>query len=238
MNLWLNKMTMENIISKKHPGVKKAYKFENLKTIRKELKKKLNDNCKVTHKKIYEAANILLKFIKVNDTYTVIHQKNTAKLARFIAKKMNLSEKQVVEIHIAALVHDIGKMSVPAEILSKQEPLTPEEFNIIKRHSQVGHDVLKNIFPWSIAKIVLQHHERINGSGYPLGLKGENILLEAKILSVADVVDAMTFKRPYREALGIDVALEEISENIGVLYDHNVINACLKLFNKTGFIIC
>jgi HD-GYP domain-containing protein (c-di-GMP phosphodiesterase class II) len=138
---------------------------------------------------------------------------------------------------MAGLIHDIGKINVPAEILSKPGPLTELEYGLIKMHPQVGHDVLNEAieFPWPLAQIVLQHHERIDGSGYPQGLLGEEIILEARILGVADVVEAMASHRPYRSARGVDEALEEISQNRGVLYDPEVVDACLKLFTEKGF---
>ena len=142
---------------------------------------------------------------------------------------MKLPKDKIEGIRIASLVHDIGKISIPAEILNKPTKLTEIEYSLIKDHSQTGYDVLKSIeFSWPIAQIVLQHHERLNGSGYPQGLKGEDILLEAKIIGVADVVEAMSSHRPYRPALGIDKALEEISQNRGILYDPEIVDACLR----------
>ncbi|PKP55036.1 hypothetical protein CVT91_16875, partial [Candidatus Atribacteria bacterium HGW-Atribacteria-1] len=137
---------------------------------------------------------------------------------------------------IAALVHDIGKINIPSEILSKPSKLNNMEFSLIKNHPKVGYDILRRIdFFWPVAKIVLQHHEKIDGSGYPKGLKNNNILLEAKIIGVADVVEAMSSHRPYRPALGIDKALEEIYQNKGILYDPEVVDVCLKLFKKKEF---
>jgi len=149
---------------------------------------------------------------------------------------MKLPEDKIEGIRIAALVHDIGKISIPAEILSKPSKLNEMEFSLIKNHSKTGYDILKTIdFPWPIAKIVLQHHEKIDGSGYPQGLKGKKILLGAKIIGVADVVEAMSSHRPYRPSLGNDKALEEISQNRGTLYEPEVVDACLKLFKEKGF---
>jgi HD-GYP domain-containing protein (c-di-GMP phosphodiesterase class II) len=149
---------------------------------------------------------------------------------------MKLPKDKIEGIRIASLVHDIGKISLPAEILNKPTKLSEMEYGLIKDHSQVGYDVLKSIeFSWPIAQIVLQHHERLDGSGYPQGLKGEDILLEAKIIGVADVVEAMSSHRPYRPAWGIDKALEEISKNKGILYDPKVVDACLKLFKRKEF---
>jgi len=148
---------------------------------------------------------------------------------------LNLTEEKLTSVRLAAAVHDIGKIYVPAEILSKPKKLTEIEFGLIKAHPEVGHDILKKIdLPWPVAKIVLQHHERLNGSGYPAGLTGNKIFIEAKIIAVADVVEAMASHRPYRPMLGIDKALEEISRNKGVLYDPKVVEVCLLLF-KRGF---
>jgi HD-GYP domain-containing protein (c-di-GMP phosphodiesterase class II) len=139
-------------------------------------------------------------------------------------------------LNLAALVHDIGKINVPAEILSKPGKLTSAEFNLIKMHPQTGFDILKSIeFPWPVAEVVLQHQERLDGSSYPQGLKGDEISLNARILSVADVIEAMSSHRPYRPSLGIDIALEEIKNNRGILYDPVVVDACMTLFNEKGF---
>lgn len=174
--------------------------------------------------------------VEIKDPYTAGHQKRVTRLASAIAEELGLPKEQIEGIRIAGLIHDIGKVSIPAEILSKPGRITDLEFSVIKTHSQAGYDILKTIeFPWPIAQIVLQHHERLNGSGYPQGLSGEEILLEARILGVADVVEAMASHRPYRPALGIDKALEEITQNRGILYDARVAEACLKLFADKGF---
>jgi HD-GYP domain-containing protein (c-di-GMP phosphodiesterase class II) len=159
-----------------------------------------------------------------------------ADLASAVATEMNLSVDQIDGIRMAAAIHDLGKISVPAEILSKPTKLTALEFSLIKTHTQSGYDILKDIdFPWPVARTVLEHHERMNGSGYPNGLTGDNILLESRILSVADVVESMASHRPYRPSLGIEAALEEIEKNRGTLYDHVVADACLRLFREKGF---
>jgi len=176
------------------------------------------------------------KIIEVKDPYTSGHQQRVSQLSVAIAKTLNLSQEQIEGIKIAALIHDIGKIGIPTEILSKSTALSDIEFSLIKEHSQIGYDILKAIdFSYPVAKIVLQHHERINGSGYPNQLKGDEIFLEAKILGVADVVEAMSSHRPYRPALGIDVALDEIIQNKGILYDPEVVDACLKLFKEKEF---
>ena len=174
--------------------------------------------------------------VEARDPYTSGHQRRVAALARSIAAEMNLSRDQIEGIRMAASIHDMGKISIPAEILSMPRKLSKLEFDLVKTHSQAGHDIIKDIdFPWPIANIILQHHERINGSGYPHGLRGDNILLEARILAVADVVEAMASYRPYRPALGLDTALEEITRNKNILYDGEVVEACLKIFREKKY---
>jgi len=174
--------------------------------------------------------------VETRDPYTAGHQRRVADLARSIATEMNLPIDQIDGIRMAATIHDLGKISVPAEILSKPTKLTNIEFSLIKTHAQSGFDILKDIdFPWPIARIVLEHHERMDGSGYPNGLTGDNILMESRILSVADVVESMASHRPYRPSLGIEAALNEIEKNRGTLYDHNVADACLKLFREKDY---
>ena len=174
--------------------------------------------------------------VEIRDPYTAGHQRRVAQIACAIAGEMGFSQEQIEEINITGLLHDTGKIYVPAEILSKPGRLTEIEFSMIKTHSKVGYDILKVIeFPWPIAKIVLHHHERMNGSGYPSGLSGEDILMEARILGIADVVEAMASHRPYRPAPGVGKALEEISHNKGVLYDPEAVDACLRLFTRKGF---
>ena len=173
--------------------------------------------------------------IEKKDPYTAGHQRRVTDLARAIAKEMGLSRSQREAIRMAGIIHDIGKISIPAEILSKPGRLTEIEFSILKAHPHIGYDILKEIeWPYPIAEIVLQHHERMDGSGYPLGLSGEEILMEARVLGVADVVEAMASNRPYRPGLGIDKASEEISKNRGILHDADVVDACLKVFEEKG----
>ena len=175
--------------------------------------------------------------VEIRDPYTAGHQRRVADLGRSIAIEMGLAEDTVDGIRIGGILHDIGKIYVPTDILMKPRSLTPLEFDLIKLHPQVGYDVLKAIdFPWPVPKIILQHHERIDGSGYPQGLQGDQILMEAKILGVADVVEAMASHRPYRPALGIDKALEEISQQQGLLYSSEVVDACLRLFHEQNYI--
>jgi len=173
---------------------------------------------------------------ETRDPYTAAHQRRVTQLACAIAKEMNLPQDQIDGIRVAGLMHDIGKMSIPAEILAKPSKLSEIEFDLIKAHPQVAYDILKSIdFPWPVAGIILQHHERLDGSGYPKGVKDGDILLEARILGIADVVEAMSSHRPYRPALGIDKALKEIEKNKGTLYDPTATAACLRLFSEGRF---
>jgi HD-GYP domain-containing protein (c-di-GMP phosphodiesterase class II) len=170
--------------------------------------------------------------VEMRDAYTAGHQRRVAQLAAAIAGEIGLIEG----LFLAATIHDVGKINIPAELLSKPGKLSPLEFQMIQTHAQTGYDIIKGInFPWPIGQMVLQHHERLDGSGYPNHLKGEAILIEAKVLAVADVVDAMLPHRPYRPALGLDAALEEIEAGRGRLYDPTVADACIALFRQKGF---
>jgi PAS domain S-box-containing protein/putative nucleotidyltransferase with HDIG domain len=192
-----------------------------------------------TLESIQKAVGTTIKVLTASETrdpYTTGHQSRTAHLARAIAREMGLPQDKIEGIHMAGLVHDIGKLSIPAEILTKPAKLTDLEFSLIKRHSQSGYEMLKDVeSSWPLAEIVYQHHERMNGSGYPRNLRGSEILLEARIMAVADVVEAMSSHRSYRPALGIESALEEIKKNKGILYDDAVSDACLKLFREKGY---
>ncbi len=176
--------------------------------------------------------------VEIRDPYTAGHQKRVARLSRAIAREMGVDGEIMEGIRIAAEIHDLGKISVPAEILSKPTRLSESEFSLIKGHPEAGYDILKQIdFFWPVAEIVRQHHERPDGSGYPAGLKGEEIRMEARILSVADVVEAMASHRPYRPALGIETALAEIEKSRGILYDAAVADVCVRLFREKGFVL-
>ncbi len=203
---------------------------------RRRVEEELRESCddlKVTLDGTVEAIAMI---VDSRDPYTAGHQRRVAKLSAAIARKLNLESGQIESIWMAALVHDIGKLQVPAEILSRPRKLTTVEFSLIKIHSQVGYDILKKIkFPWPIAEMVLQHHERMNGSGYPAGLSGEEICLEARIIGVSDVVEAMSSHRPYRPALGVDAAIEEILKNKDILYDPNIVTTCVALIREDGF---
>jgi HD-GYP domain-containing protein (c-di-GMP phosphodiesterase class II) len=174
--------------------------------------------------------------VETRDPYTAGHQRRVADLAQAIGREMGFSEDAQQGLHFGALIHDLGKVQVPAEILSKPTRLSKLEFELIKTHSQAGYDIVKGIdFPWPVAAMVHQHHERIDGSGYPQGLKGEAIALEARILSVADVVEAMASHRPYRPGLGIEAALKEIEAKRGIWFDPRPVDACLALFREKRF---
>jgi PAS domain S-box-containing protein/putative nucleotidyltransferase with HDIG domain len=185
---------------------------------------------------IWGTVQALATTAEMRDPYTAGHQSRVTQLSLVLAEKLDLQEEKIDGLRMAGIIHDIGKIQVPAEILSKPSKLTEMEFNLIKGHPQVGYDILKTIeFPYPVDKIVLQHHERMNGSGYPQGLTGKKILYEARILAVADVIEAMASHRPYRPALGIDVALDHIVKEKGILYDSDVVDVCVELFSKKKF---
>jgi PAS domain S-box-containing protein/putative nucleotidyltransferase with HDIG domain len=205
-------------------------------TERKQAASEIENTLRKLRRALGGTIQVIALTVETKDPFTAGHQRRVANLARAIAKEMGLSSDQIEGIRMAGVIHDIGKISVPAEILSKPGHITDIELALIKDHPQVGHDILKTIeFPWPIAEIILQHHERMDGSGYPSGISGDEIILEARVLAVADVVEAMASHRPYRPALSIDQALREISENRGTLYDPNVVDACLRLFAQQRF---
>jgi len=213
-------------------ALKEAQEYRKTEQVKEELKQSYEKAEKILEGVVQAVALT----VDIRDPYTASHQRRVGQLSSAIAKEMNLALDQIKEIHIAGVLHDIGKISVPSEILTKPGRLNEMEMNLLKAHPQVGYDILEKIdFPWPLAKIILQHHERMDGSGYPTGLSGKEILLEARILGVADVVEAMSSHRPYRPALGVNKALEEISKNRGILYDPEVVDACVKLFKEKGF---
>ncbi|MFQ6066196.1 MAG: HD domain-containing phosphohydrolase [bacterium] len=204
--------------------------------VRKQMEAALQQSFEKLQRTMEDTIQCMARIVEMKDLYTAGHQRRVTQLALAIAKEMNLSKEQIDGIRMAGIIHDIGKISIPAEILSKPCQLNEIEFGMIKTHTKTGYEIVSEIeFPWPVAQILLQHHERMDGSGYPQGLSAKNILLEARILAVADVVEAMTSHRPYRPARGIDKALDEISQNKGILYDPDVVNACLKLFTEKGF---
>lgn len=193
-------------------------------------------HAEILQKALDQSIQAIAGTVDARDPYTAGHQRRVAELATAIARMMELPEDKVHGIYLAGIIHDLGKIQVPAELLSKPSRLSETEFALIKNHPQAGYDILKSVeFPWPIADIVRQHHEKLDGSGYPQGLKGGQILLESRIMTVADVVEAMSSHRPYRPALGIDAALKEIEEGRGKTYDPAVVDTCLTLFREKGF---
>lgn len=183
-----------------------------------------------------EALQAISAMLEKRDPYTAGHQQRVADLAEKIALELGLSTEQAHGVRLSAIVHDIGKIQVPAEVLNKPGNLTDLEFSLIKLHPQTGYDILKGIkFPWPIAQAVAQHHERCDGSGYPLGLKADQIIIEARIIAVADTVEAMSSHRPYRPGLGLEAALDEITKQSGTQLDPDAVSACIRLFKERGY---
>ncbi len=205
-------------------------------TERRQAEENLRQSLEKLRRAIHTTVQVLVSALEVRDPYTTGHQSRATDLACTIAEEMELDKERIEGIRMAGIIHDIGKLSVPAEILSKPTRLTTLEYDLIKQHSRSGFEMLRNVeSPWPLAQIVYQHHERMNGTGYPRKLKGDEILQEARILAVADVVEAMASHRPYRPSLGIDVAIEEIEKNKGILYDAGAVDACIKLFREKGY---
>lgn len=203
-------------------------------------RKKASDEIRESRDKLKQTLCGIIKaigtIVEVRDPYTSGHQRRVAEISRGIAQKINLSPNDIQGIYIAALIHDLGKIAVPSEILSKPSSLSRAESELIHAHSRIGYDITERInFPWNVAEIIYQHHERIDGSGYPRGLKGDEIILGAKILAVADVVEAMASHRPYRPALGVELAVKEIMQYRNILYDGAVVDACLDLLREKDF---
>jgi HD-GYP domain-containing protein (c-di-GMP phosphodiesterase class II) len=202
--------------------------------------KKAEDNLqqtlKILKKSVGVTIDMMVSAVEARDPYTAGHQIRSSLLACAIAEEMGLPQDKIEGVRMAGSIHDIGKLSIPAELLTKPKKLTDLEISLIKEHSSSGYEMLKDVeSPWPLAEIVFQHHERMNGSGYPRKLKGDEIIMEARILAVSDVVETMSSHRPYRPSLGIEAALEEIDKNKGILYDSAVVNACLRLFREKKF---
>jgi len=228
--------TKDQLIKEMQKMREKVVGLEEVKLECNQLDKELKQTCKKLQKFIEDTANIIMKVVETRDPYSTGHQQRVSKLATAIAREMKLPQDKTEGIRIAALVHDIGKVNLPTEIVSKPGKLVEVEFNLLKNHPRVGYDILKEVdFPWPIAEIVFQHQEKIDGSGYPKGLKADEICIEAKILGVANVVEAMSSYKSYRPALSIDEALAEIVENKNILFDSEVVDICLKLFKEKGF---
>lgn len=205
-------------------------------TKHKETEIELRDTLAQLREAMNATTEAIARIVEHKDPYTAGHQRRVADLARAIAAEMGLSQEQIDSIRMAGLLHDLGKVSVPSEILTKPTMLTETEFKLIEEHPRVAYDILKSIaFPWPVAEIIYQHHERIDGSGYPRGLKGDHILIEAKVLAVADVMEAMVTHRPYRPAKKIKEALGELADKKGILYDRDAAEACRRLLTEKNF---
>jgi putative nucleotidyltransferase with HDIG domain len=205
-------------------------------TDRREAEEQLNRKLDSLRQAMGATLRTLAQAVETKEPYAAGHHKRVADLARTIAMEMGLSDESLEGIRTAGILHDIGKITLPAEILNKPGKLSATEFQQAKTHSQTGYDILKEVeFPWPVARIVWQHHERLDGSGYPLGLKGDEILPEARVLAVADVVEAMASHRSYRPMPGLDKAFDEIGTQRGILYDPAVVDACLRIFREKDF---
>jgi putative nucleotidyltransferase with HDIG domain len=201
-----------------------------------QVEEKLQNTLDSLRNAVRTTIQVMVSTVEARDPYTAGHQIRSADLARAIATEMGFPQEKIESIRMVGTIHDIGKISIPAEILSKPTKLSELEFSLIKEHARRGFEMLKDVqSPWPLAEIVYQHHERMDGSGYPRNLKGAEICMEARILTVADVVEAMASHRPYRAGLGIDAALNEIEKNRGIAYDVAVADACLRLFREKDF---
>ncbi len=226
----------EQLVKELQKMREKVAGLEEVKLKYNQVDKKLKQSYKKLQKIIEGTANIITKVVETRDPYSIGHQQRVSKLATAIAQEIRLPWDKIEGTKIASLVHDIGKVNLPTEIISKPSKLIEVEFNLIKNYPKVGYDILKKVdFPWPIAEIVLQHQEKIDGSGYPRGLKGDKICIEAKILGVANVVEAMSSYKSYRPALSISEALAEISKNKNIFFDPEVVDTCIKLFKEKDF---
>jgi putative nucleotidyltransferase with HDIG domain len=217
-------------------AVRNALANAHMKAERSFAREKLRESQQQLRDSLLESIIALATIVEKHDPYTAGHQQRVARLAVAIATEMNVNEDWIEGIHLAGVVHDVGKVQVPAEFLSKPGKLAELEFALVKEHARAGYDILKHIkFPWPIAQTILQHHERMDGSGYPDGLTGEHIILQARILAVADVVEAISAYRLYRPALGLDAAMTVISEGQGSKFDAEVVDACMTLIQERDY---
>ena len=215
---------------------KKISKLETVQIKNGKVKEELNQSYKKLDEIMEDIVSIITKVAEMRDPYLRGHQKRVSKLATAIAQEMTLTRDKIEGIKFAALVHDAGRFNWPTKIVNNKDQLAEEEYEFIKNHPKISYYILKTVnFPWSIAEIAYQHHEKLDGSGYPKGLKDGEILMEAKIIAVADIVEAMTSKRSYRPSYSIKEVLEEISKNRGILYEPEVVDACLRLFQEKHF---
>jgi len=210
--------------------------MKNIEEKKDQLERELQQSDEKLQKLIEGIAYVITEIVEIRDPYLIGHHQRVSKLATAIAREMKLSQDKIEGVKIASLVHDVGKVNLPTEIVSKPSALIEVEFNLLKNHPRTGYEILKKAdFPWPIAEIVFQHQEKIDGSGFPRGLRGDEILIEAKILGVANVVEAMSSYKSYRPALSMDEALSEISKYENILFDPEVVDACIKLFKEKGF---
>lgn len=236
MRLGARDYVLKNNLSRLCPVIKRELEAAEVRDKCKWLENELKRTIESFQNVFSATMQFIISAIEARDPYKRGHQLRTANLAYTIASEMGLHQKIMDGIHMASSIHDIGKLAIPAEILAKPSKLTDIEFSIIKEHCQNGYEMLKNIeTAWPLAQVIYQHHERIDGSGYPLNLKNDEIIMEARILAVSDVVESMASDRTYRPALGIESALHEIKENRGILYDNIVADTCLKLFREKGY---
>jgi len=218
------------------PAVSRALEEAREKRARRSAEDGLRQTLVKLQRTLDQTVEALASITEIRDPYTAGHQQRVAQISSAIGEEFGLPRDMVEGIHVAGTLHDIGKIAVPAEILTKPSKLLEMEFGLVKTHPQVGYQILKGIeFPWPVAEAVLQHHERLDGSGYPRGLSANEIISEARILAVADVVEAMASHRPYRPAFGIDMALDEILRGRGTIFDPEVCDACIRLFEEKGF---
>lgn len=201
-----------------------------------EYDRRIQESMDTLTRAMYGTIEAITKTVETRDPYTAGHQKKVADIAREIAKDMSLGRDIIESVNLAGQIHDLGKIAIPSEILNKPGRLNEIEFALIKTHSSMGYEIMKNIdFPWPIADIVLQHHEKLDGSGYPKGIKGDDILIQARIIAVADVLEAMASHRPYRAALGLEAALDELKQKAGIHFDPDVVASCIRLFRDRKF---
>jgi HD-GYP domain-containing protein (c-di-GMP phosphodiesterase class II) len=236
MRLGARDYVLKNNLSRLCPVIERELEAAAIKDKCKWLENELKHTIGRFQKVFSATMQFVVSAIEARDPYKRGHQLRAANLACAIASEMKLNQETMDGIHMASSIHDIGNLAVPAEILAKPSKLNSIEFSMVKEHCQNGYEMLKNIeTSWPLAQVIYQHHERMDGSGYPLNLKKDEIIMEARILGVSDVVESMASDRPYRPALGIEAALEEIKGNRGILYDHTVADACLKLFHEKGY---
>ena len=230
------KKTKDLVIEELQEMQEKVAELEKVKVKYNQLGKELKHSYKKLQNIMEGIAYIIMKVVEIRDPYFTGHQQRVSKLATAIAQEMKLPQDKIEGVRFASLVHDVGKVNLPTEIVSKPSKLSEVEFNFIKNHPKVGYDILRKVdFPWPIAEIVFQHQEKIDGSGYPRGLKGAEILIEAKILGVANAIEAMSSSRSYRPALSIDESLAEISKYKNILFAPKVVDTCIKLFKEKEF---